>query len=498
MRNRIFILALACTAFVLLTGCGGGGPATPPPPPTPDFSVSISPHSASAVLGDTTSTVTISISPQNGFSSPVTIALQGFPQGVDAMPSSSFSVDPGMSQTVSFSVSASATAGTVPVRVLGTSGALSHSAQLLLTTEPIVSVRTFQSGSVLYLESTANTDTARIGLETQWGGSIVEVSLNGTNFVNLHDTGREIQAAQYDGNAQYQSGAFGWNPVQGGDKYDQGSPVLAQNLTSDSLYIKGQGYQWNPDDKGGGPGQPVLGDTYVETTVTAETEHAFTFKVHFKVTHFGTDQHADALQEFPAVYANLEYNRFARYAGTSPWTNDPISFTTMPVLPNGSPPLYAPEQWAAFIDNSDAGLAVFIPEVAPYFGGFTAAGDPGPTGFGTNYFNALTIYSFGPNSVLEGDVYVVAGDYKHARQVIYDLHKKLPAVDIFTPLGEVDSPPPDSQVAGVVDITGWAFDNVAVSKVDAYVEGGLAGTATYGGSRPDVAKTFPNVPTAIG
>jgi len=497
-RNRFFILSFACTAVVLLVGCGGGGPSTTPPPPVPDFSVSISPYSASAVLGSTTSTVTISISPQNGFGSPVTITLQGFPLGVDAMPSSSFSIDPGKSQTISFSVSASVITGAFPVTVLGTSAALSHSVQLMLTTEPIVSVRTYQSGSVLYLESTANADTARIGLETQWGGSIVEMSLNGTNFVNMHDTGREIQAAQWDGNAQYQSGAFGWNPVQGGDKYDQGSPVLAQNLNNDSLYIKAQPYQWNPDDKGGGPGQPVLGDTYVETTVTAETEHAFTFKVHFKVTHFGTDQHADVLQEFPAVYANLEYNRFARYGGTRPWTNDPISFTTMPLLPNGSPPLYAPEQWAAYVDNTDAGLAVFIPGVAPYFLGFTAAGDPGPTGFGTNYFNALTIYSFGPNSVLEGDVYVVAGDYKHARQVIYDLHNRLPAVDIFTPLGTVDSPPPNSQLAGGVDVTGWAFDNVAVSKVDVYVDGGLAGTATYGGSRPDVANDFPNVPAAIG
>src|SRR5712692_6696048 len=361
--SRILSVSSRFACFEMLTaflaaGCGGGGP-TLSPPPVPDFAVAISPYSVSAVLGNTTSATTISISPQNGFSSPVTIALQGIPLGVAVMPSSSFSIDPGKSQTVSFSVSASATAGTFSVTVLGTSGALSHTTQLLLTTEPIMSVRTYQSGSVLYLESTANTDTARIGLETQWGGSIVEVSLNGTNFVNMHDTGREIQAAQWDGNAQYQSGAFGWNPVQGGDKYNQGSPVLAQSLTSDSLYIKGQGYQWNPDDKGGGPGHPVLGDTYVEATITAETEHAFTFKVHFKVTHFGTDQHADVLQEFPAVYANLAYKRFARYGGTRPWTNDTISFTTMPVLPNRTPPLYAPEQWAAFVDSSDEGLAVF-------------------------------------------------------------------------------------------------------------------------------------------
>src|SRR6267143_5906159 len=487
---------------VALTACGGSS-QQPPPPPMPDFSLSASPVSASAVIGNTTSSVTVSVASHNGFSGSVDITLQGLPSGVNASPGSSFAVQSGGSQAVTFSVSGTAAIGIFQLTVSGTSGVISHSAQILLTTEPIVNVLTYQTGSMLYLESDSGTDASRIGLQTGWGGSIVEVSLNGTNFVNEHDTGREVQAAQYDGSAQYDgcagcTGTFGWNPVQGGDKYDQGSPVLAQTLTRDSLYVKGQGYQWNPDDKGGGPGQPVLGDTYVEATITAESEHAFTFKVHFKVTHFGTDQHADVLQEFPAVYANLEYSRFARYGGTKPWTNDPISFTTMPLLPNGSPPLYAPEQWAAYVDNTDAGLAVFIPGVAPYFLGFTAAGDPGPTGFGTNYFNALTIYSFGPNSVLEGDVYVVAGDYKHARQVIYDLHNRLPAVDIFTPLGTVDSPPPNSQLAGGVDVTGWAFDNVAVSKVDVYVDGGLAGTATYGGSRPDVANDFPNVPAAIG
>ena len=79
---------------------------------------------------------------------------------------------------------------------------------------------TFQQGSLLILQNQTSTDTIRIGLETAWGGSIVEVSLNGTNFVNAHDTGREVQPAFYDGNAQYDpcagcTGVFGWDPVLG-------------------------------------------------------------------------------------------------------------------------------------------------------------------------------------------------------------------------------------------------------------------------------------------
>lgn len=493
------VIALALT----IASCAGGGRQLMSPPLIPDFTLSISPVSASATIGNTTPTVTVAVAPQNGFSGPVQITLQGLPSGVSANPGTSFSLSAGASEDVQFSISTTAQVGLSQISVQGSGGSKSHTAQFVLTIEPIVTVNTYQSGSLLYLESHTSTDTARIGLETQWGGSIVEVSLNGINYVNEHDTGREVQVAQYDGAAQYDncagcSGTFGWNPVQGGDEYNDGSPVLSQSLAPDSLYIKAQPYQWNPNDKGGGPGQPVLGDVYVESTVSAVTDHAFTFKVHFKITHFGTDQHANSIQEFPAVYVNLATDRFLSDSSTTPWTNATIAPYTMPQLPNGSPTLYASEQWGAFVDSGDLGLTVFVPGMAPYIGGFDAAGDSGPTGFGTEYFAPRTFFSFGPNSVLEGDVYLIAGDYKHARQVVYDLHNKLPARDIFTPIGSVDVPTPNAELSGATNVSGWAFDDTAVAKVVVYVDGVIAGTATYGGSRPDVASDWPHAPTNIG
>ena len=52
--------------------------------------------------------------------------------------------------------------------------------------------------------------------------------------------------------------------------------------------------------------------------------------------------------------------------------------------------------------------------------------------------------------------------------------------------------------SGTTNVGGWAFDNVAVSKVAVYVDDVLAGTATYGGSRPDVANDWPHAPSDIG
>jgi hypothetical protein len=137
---------------------------------------------------------------------------------------------------VTFSVSDSAAVGTSRISLLATSGALSHSAQVTLTAEAMV--HTYQTGSVLYLESGTPTDTARIGLETLWGGSIVEVSLNGAEFVNRHDTGREVQPSYRDGDN------LNYNPTLGGDDLDQGTPTLSYALTSDSPYITAQPLQW--------------------------------------------------------------------------------------------------------------------------------------------------------------------------------------------------------------------------------------------------------------
>ena len=362
---------------------------------------------------------------------------------------------------------------------------------------------TSQQGSLLILQNQTSTDTIRIGLETAWGGSIVEVSLNGTNFVNAHDTGREVQPAFYDGNAHYDScagctGVFGWDPVLGGDKYDQGSPTLSQVLTSNSLYTKAHPLQWNPDDKGGGPGQAVAGDVIVEQTITPVSGRSRVFQGHYKVTHLGSDLHANAQQEFPAVYVNADYNRFVHYGGTAPWTNAAVSVTTFPELPTFSPLFFAPEHWAAHVNAQNIGLTVYVPSQYPYVGGFDHSGPAGPTGDGTNYFAPFVTLTIGPNFVFQGDFYLIAGDYVSARQLVYELHKSLSPADIFTPFGATDQPSAGSTVGGITTVSGWSFDDVSVAKVEILVDGVVDGTASYGSSRPDVAGTYPGASVNIG
>ena len=355
-------------------------------------------------------------------------------------------------------------------------------------------VRTFQIGSVLYLESGPPSDTSRIGLETMWGGSIVEVSLNGTNFVNRHDTGREVQIDFRDINVA------SWNPTLGGDHYDQGTPTVEYLLTSDSLYTKAQPLQWFPEKYGGGPDHPVAGDMLVEQTVTLVTGQPHTFKVHYKATHLGGDLHANTPQEFPAVYTNQDYNRFVYYSGAAPWTNGALTATQFPDLPSSSSRLYVPERWGALVDSQNIGLTVYVPSQDPYLIGFAAPvpGPGNPTDDATNYFALLGNLTIGPSFVFEGDIYLMAGDYATARQIVYDLHQSASAPDIFTPFVATDQPLPASTISGVTPVSGWTFDILQVAEVEILVDGIIDGKASYGSPRPDVQAVYPSSPVNIG
>ena len=488
-QKSTFFLLFASLA---VAGCGGSGS----PPPAQDFRLSLTPSSTNAVLGNVTPSVLLSVEPENGLTAAVSISLQGVPAGVVASPSSSFSLSAGVSQSISFSLSNSAPVGPTVITVAGTSGNLSHTTQLTLTAEALV--RTYQSGSLLYLESGNATDVARIGLDTNWGGSIVEVSLNGTEFVNRHDTGREVQPSYRDGDN------LNYNPTLGGDNFDQGTPTNSYAVNPDSLYITAQPLQWYPNDYGGGAGNPVPGDVLVEQTVSAVTSEPHTFLVHIKATHLGSDLHTNTGQEFPAVYTNRNYGRFIYYGGRTPWTNGAVTVAQLPDLGQSNPPYYAPERWAALVDSQNQGLAVYVPSVNPWIIGFAALDNTPPVGSGptdnsTNYFAPLGNMTIAPGFVFEGDFYVIAGDYQVARQTIYRLHQNLTIPVIFTSFESTDQPTSGSVLRGTVPVTGWAFADVAtVTKVEILVDSTSDGTATYGQSRPDVVGVYPESPVNVG
>jgi hypothetical protein len=99
--------------------------------PVPDFSVSANPTSVSVTQGGS-GTSTITVTSINGFASPVTLSAAGLPGGVTA----GFSVNPVTptgNSVLTFTASPTASTGTFPVTVTGTSGSLVRSANINLT-----------------------------------------------------------------------------------------------------------------------------------------------------------------------------------------------------------------------------------------------------------------------------------------------------------------------------------------------------------------------------
>lgn len=363
-------------------------------------------------------------------------------------------------------------------------------------------ISTSQSGGIVYLTSTSGGHTARIGLNTAWGGAIVEVSLDGVNFVDAHDTGREVQPSLYDGAAPYTNfncspcnGTWGWNPVLGGDKYNHGSPVTNVALGTTTLSVAGTALEWNPDDKGGGAGVPVVSDVTVQQTVSVVSGSPLAFHVHMTTTYTGKVQHYSMMQELPAVYAGSQYNRFMYYGGTTPWSNGALSTATTTAT---STQYYTGEQWGAFANSSGSGLTVYVPGQYPFtsVGSCTCGGGSGPTGNAFSYFLNLTPATIGPGSVITQDLYLIPGSVTTARSTVYAIHQTASNADTVPPLAAVEAPAAGATLTGTSYISGWAIDNVAVSSVTVLVDNVLLGTTPTTIARADVVAAYPHVASA--
>jgi hypothetical protein len=108
-----------------------------------------------------------------------------------------------------------------------------------------------------YLES----DRYKLGIDLGWGGTVSYLEDKActipdlVNLVNRHDTGRLIQQSFYgvQENDEYKPGVsfdskWRYNPVQGGDQYNNPSRLIDVVITANSLYIKSQPQDWALDN----------------------------------------------------------------------------------------------------------------------------------------------------------------------------------------------------------------------------------------------------------
>jgi hypothetical protein len=117
-------------------GCGGGG-GVQPSPPQPDFVIALSTTSITVPQGSTSSPVSVSINPQNGFSASVQVTFPGLPAGVTTRPTTPFSVAAGQTVPVLFGAASDTSVGQFSLTAQGTSGALSHTQAFTLAIQAV-------------------------------------------------------------------------------------------------------------------------------------------------------------------------------------------------------------------------------------------------------------------------------------------------------------------------------------------------------------------------
>lgn len=261
----------------------------------------------------------------------------------------------------------------------------------------------------------------KVGVRLDWGGAISEIWYNGINLVDDHDTGRLIQISLYDGDDYYNYSDcgdpnWGWNPVQGGDKYNHGSPVIKYYNRGYEIYIKTRPYEWNPDNKGGGPDTPVYSDIILEQWVRFGVADNV-IKVKYRITSLSGEFHPCIGQEFPCIYTNSILNKLAVYDGQNPWQNDTLSYYSLPVHPEPAIAVKSTEYWAALCNESGLSLAIYSKNL---YSDFIALGFPPSAN--TCYLRGNRDFSIHSNGVLEDEMYIIVGDINDVRSKIYDIH----------------------------------------------------------------------------
>ncbi|MBE6799631.1 MAG: hypothetical protein E7529_00340 [Ruminococcaceae bacterium] len=290
-------------------------------------------------------------------------------------------------------------------------------------------------------------DTHKLGIDLLWGGALsyledldsnvqavsvdgkikvdsnasdrynAESVNNNVNLINRNDTGRLVQQSYY-GTIEYDHGVYmendwRYNPVQGGNQFNDASKIVDLRVTENSIYIKCRPLDWAKEKE-------YITPSYMEATYSLENG-----AVHAKCrfVDFSGYPEAEATQEIPAFYCIEPLNNFVYYGGDKPWTNGKL--TNEPDLifwPDaGYPNFYSKENWSAFTGEFEDsfGIGVYVDNEEAFLAGVferekTTNEDPskdGPTSYIAIVKNRI-FKSFDP---YQYEYYLATGDTTEIR-----------------------------------------------------------------------------------
>lgn len=261
--------------------------------------------------------------------------------------------------------------------------------------------------------------TIKLGVNLALGGAITYMAdcTDGENMVNNYDWGRQIQMSFFAGPQPYvEKGQkpkkhwehIGWNPIQAGDDYGNGSKVLEFTKTDASLYVKCIPMQW--------PLNNVPGECTYECWIDLKGN---TVQVRCRFSNARSDktQYPGRHQELPAVYTNGEYYRLMTYRGDKPFTGGLVS--RIPKKTGGGFPWeywLATENWAALVNDAGWGLGIYKPDNFLFIGGFAGKEGRGAThDSSTGYMAPLHTEVLDHNITYDYSYVLIVGDLSDIR-----------------------------------------------------------------------------------
>lgn len=243
-----------------------------------------------------------------------------------------------------------------------------------------------------------NSNNIAVGVDVHEGqGDCKTILSSEVNLINICDVGREFQQSYYasvgaeeavDGTPSdskipagtlgkekngyqrgycYTSGTGKWwpyNPVQGGDYKADPSQIIDYEVTAGEIYIKTRALDWAKNN--------VLTCSYIEAWYSIVNGMLLVKNRFIDWNGFSDiDSITSHTFEVPASYIIHPLNRFTLYAGDTPWqgkpvtTHDNLSFWgTTAQVDN-----IHPEDWFAWLNASDFGVGVYIPNAGSYVSG---------------------------------------------------------------------------------------------------------------------------------
>ncbi|MDR6193514.1 hypothetical protein [Siphonobacter sp. SORGH_AS_0500] len=219
--------------------------------------------------------------------------------------------------------------------------------------------------SMVYLTS----ETMKVGFHMDYGGAITYLSPanSSKNIINNHDLGRQLQYAYYsfpietykpNGVSPHPAWqGIGWDPIQTGDVYGNGSRVIERRQDGNKLYFKTIPMQWGYNN--------VPCECTVETYAELKG-NALEIRNVLQVNRTDNFPLLGRGQDLGGGFLTSDFTRAKAYLGLAPYTGSNITdidLTAPPFTNNNtaSVEMYLPEGWTYLYNSKGVGLGLWAP-----------------------------------------------------------------------------------------------------------------------------------------